>query len=608
MPIIGQSRSIEPDSTKVKAIREFAAKQFGYSFKGKTSLAQIAQFVDVMQPSSARQYISEFLNKEIVDEESNTYQLYRSLARFPFSVYLTTRQDNLVERALTAEGKAPAKVVCFWNRKGNFTANIGSTPTANKPVVFYLQGQISEQETNVLTEDEHLDFMMNLSRNKNLLPPFIQSRLVQTPLLFIDYYPADWTFRSLLQCFHSYLIGNLSQRSFCISFIPENEFSEQTFYEQNIFAASCSALHIELVHDTIEGLTNQLSALQKARDGEFNDNTLDRAVGDVKAFIGQFLDRAVEEVEAFIQKGIELANLGESRINESRNEEALELFEQSVAAFDKALTLAPDDGTGYIGKGNVLTSTGNILASLSQPEAAQQSYARAIEALDKALALHSNDLVAQYKKTFTLAFWGDLLISLSQPDAAQQRYAQAIEVLDKVLVLEPNFSGAYNNKGNLLGSIGDLLAHHSPEAAQQSYVQAIEALDKALALAPDDATAHNNKGTALIHLGNLLASLSQPEAAQQSYARAIEDLDKALALHPDYVLAHNNKGDALTRSGNLLAALSQNEAALRCYEVAHSEFIKSLEIEPNDEMILAAREELLRRVKSLYETGTWNDR
>jgi hypothetical protein len=51
----------------------------------------------------------------------------------------------------------------------------------------------------VLTEDDYLDFLVNTSRDRDLLPPRIQEALTGASLLFIGYSLADWTFRVLFR-------------------------------------------------------------------------------------------------------------------------------------------------------------------------------------------------------------------------------------------------------------------------------------------------------------------------------------------------------------------------------------------------------------------------
>jgi len=68
-------------------------------------------------------------------------------------------------------------------------------PDPFNPVVFHLHGSDENEDSLVLTEDDYLDFLVNMSRNERMLPPRIERALTEASLLFIGYRLRDVNFR-----------------------------------------------------------------------------------------------------------------------------------------------------------------------------------------------------------------------------------------------------------------------------------------------------------------------------------------------------------------------------------------------------------------------------
>ena len=122
-----------------------------------------------------------------------------ALADLPLPVYMTTNYDDFMAKALVSRNKDPRREVCRWNsRLKGRTPPLRPTPA--NPVVFHLHGHHEVPESLVLTEDDYLDFLVNLSKDQDkLLPPRIQQALTEASLLFIGYRLADWDFRVLFR-------------------------------------------------------------------------------------------------------------------------------------------------------------------------------------------------------------------------------------------------------------------------------------------------------------------------------------------------------------------------------------------------------------------------
>src|SRR5205085_12621647 len=104
--------------------------------------------------------------------------------------------------------KGPTREVCRWNKRirdklgGRARALKASArleSDVQRPVVFHLHGHTGLAESMVLTEDDYLDFLINLARDDDLLPHRIQEAFTSTSLLFVGYSLSDWNFRVLFR-------------------------------------------------------------------------------------------------------------------------------------------------------------------------------------------------------------------------------------------------------------------------------------------------------------------------------------------------------------------------------------------------------------------------
>jgi hypothetical protein len=136
-------------------------------------------------------------------------QPHAVLAGLPIPLYLTTNYDGFMAEALGRAGRPATQEICRWNaelRKTHDSYLASNQPTAEAPVVFHLHGHIDSPESLVLTEDDYLDFMVNVSADdaaasprEMLLPPRVQESMAATSLLFVGYGLRDWNLRLLFR-------------------------------------------------------------------------------------------------------------------------------------------------------------------------------------------------------------------------------------------------------------------------------------------------------------------------------------------------------------------------------------------------------------------------
>lgn len=206
--------------------REWAQK-YEYPLEDSSNLIAVAQFValtfDPMTPK--QEIVSLFKATPKGPDFGDPSEPHRALAELPLPIFITTNYDDFMKQALVKRDKDPRQELCRWN---SFVANNpssfddGYVPTVAQPVVFHLHGYNPIAESLVLTEDDYMDFLVNISRNDQLLPSPIQKALKGSSLLFIGYRIADWNFRVLLRSLAGFLEAGLRRTHFAVITPPSS--------------------------------------------------------------------------------------------------------------------------------------------------------------------------------------------------------------------------------------------------------------------------------------------------------------------------------------------------------------------------------------------------
>ncbi len=149
----------------------------------------------------------------------------RILARFPLPIYITTGQEDFMERALKAENKEPHTQICFWS--GNISNILEEhrtdplfTPSVKQPLVYHLYGLENYPQTMVLSEDDYLNFLVATMENNDtqnpLVPLTLRKALGESQLLLLGYRLYDWDFRVLFRFILKFRNNELSPRGMVI--------------------------------------------------------------------------------------------------------------------------------------------------------------------------------------------------------------------------------------------------------------------------------------------------------------------------------------------------------------------------------------------------------
>lgn len=134
------------------------------------------------------------------ERERNPSDPYRVLAELPLPVYVTTNAANLLEEALRGAGKTPVTEICRWNEDlavlpSIFEDEPDYQPSPERPLVFHLFGTFAVPDSLVLTEDDHFDFLIGISQNRDLVPIVVRQALADSALLFLGFRLDEWSFR-----------------------------------------------------------------------------------------------------------------------------------------------------------------------------------------------------------------------------------------------------------------------------------------------------------------------------------------------------------------------------------------------------------------------------
>jgi hypothetical protein len=199
-----------------------------FTFVGKASdrdnLAKVAQQYEMR---SNRSKLTNWLKRQIPDDDHEPSPLLRTLAKMPFPLIVTTNYDRLMEQALRLEDKQEGtdfitviqpptgwdmlKDPSLHDKFDDWTAFPGT-------IVYKIHGSFlgsaTRNEENwkpettpspvVITEEDYISFMTvmgkaNRSRDDGIvgIPDFIRSRMANSMLLFLGYGLEDWDIRGL---------------------------------------------------------------------------------------------------------------------------------------------------------------------------------------------------------------------------------------------------------------------------------------------------------------------------------------------------------------------------------------------------------------------------
>jgi hypothetical protein len=196
-----------------------------YPLNNRGNLLEVAQYLAVTHDGMyPKLKISDLVRESCCDVEWSENDPHLVLAELDLPIYVTTNYDNLMQLALERNGKKKVEaVICRWNDRLLNTEHTPFDdhyePSSDHPVVFHLHGKMDVPASLVASEDDYLDFLVemgkrhgsqqiegnsSIERNRRyMIPPCIQNALSNKMLLFVGHGIADINFRVILRSLSS---------------------------------------------------------------------------------------------------------------------------------------------------------------------------------------------------------------------------------------------------------------------------------------------------------------------------------------------------------------------------------------------------------------------
>ena len=214
-------------------IAEEWAARYNYPLTDRRNLIQVAQFLTVEYGDSE---FPKKLFKQRIEMVTPNFglpdEIHSTLADLPLPLYITTNYDDYMIQALALKaGKEPVKELCRWNKfiksESIFEQQDDFSPSEKRPVVFHLHGHLGNLYSMVLTEDDYLDFLINVAEDRTSLPSRVVQAFTDTSLLFLGYRLADANFRVVFRSLVGYLQRNFTKAHVSVQLEPEGLSVEQ---------------------------------------------------------------------------------------------------------------------------------------------------------------------------------------------------------------------------------------------------------------------------------------------------------------------------------------------------------------------------------------------
>jgi nucleotide-binding universal stress UspA family protein len=188
-------------------------------------------------------------------EAGSTTDFHRDLARLPFRLCISASPDSLMLTAFEEAKKSPQKG--YYSFKPATDARL-SSPTPDRPLVYYLYGHHEDPRSLVLTEGDLIEFLVAVVRGVPPIPDQVRSILADrdSSFLFLGFGFHNWYLRVLLHVMDVY-----DRRSKAIAFEdalffshPERElvvefFSGDRLIDFRPFRAEVFAQHLREAYE-----------------------------------------------------------------------------------------------------------------------------------------------------------------------------------------------------------------------------------------------------------------------------------------------------------------------------------------------------------------------
>jgi hypothetical protein len=236
-PIIGPGACSEYYPSKSEIAGKWVSSE-DYPFADPGNLARVAQFLvldyDEKEPND--RLIKLFEELSCQDRPIQPFEKFcrpdfkkpdephMVLARLKLPLYITTNYDNFMVDAIRECQNDPNQDHCRWKEEIE-PSRLDSSyrPNRANPLVFHLYGHIGNRDSLVLTERDYMEFLINVSKNEDLISGIIQKAISTTSLIFLGYHLDDWDFQILYHMIVKYLERNSRKSFMSVQLVPLGE-------------------------------------------------------------------------------------------------------------------------------------------------------------------------------------------------------------------------------------------------------------------------------------------------------------------------------------------------------------------------------------------------
>jgi hypothetical protein len=185
-------------------LSELLAEKYGFRNKfledSPRDLQRVSLYVETTD-GLGRNALVEFIRTQLTTERKPSPAL-KMLAELPFKIFVTTNYDRMLESALRKllDDKEKEPEVFVYNPDTTEpTQDARDDPTAERPLVFKMHGDIEKGRSMVITDEDYITFIQRMSDKEALhpVPQTVRYRMKQWPTLFIGYSLRDYNLRLL---------------------------------------------------------------------------------------------------------------------------------------------------------------------------------------------------------------------------------------------------------------------------------------------------------------------------------------------------------------------------------------------------------------------------
>jgi hypothetical protein len=167
-----------------------------YPNENTKNLQRTSLFYETMR--SRRQLVQEI--DAVVQVGKKPSPVLRGLAELGFTLLITTNYDQLLERALRDAG-SESRVTVYSPDSTRATEQYLDDPTADRPFVFKIHGDIGTPESVVITDEDYIQFVLRMRDQKPYypVPEIFRFQLERWTTLFVGYSLVDYNLRLLFK-------------------------------------------------------------------------------------------------------------------------------------------------------------------------------------------------------------------------------------------------------------------------------------------------------------------------------------------------------------------------------------------------------------------------